>query len=48
MTELELFLQRAEAVLARVETLLPAPMPAPDWDASIAFRWRVPRDGRGY
>jgi predicted AAA+ superfamily ATPase len=48
MKELEQFLQRAEAVLARVETLLPAPMPATDWDASIAFRWRVPRDGRGY
>jgi len=31
--------ERAEAVLARVETLLPAPT-APDWDASIAFRWR--------
>ncbi len=48
MKELEHFLQRAEAVLARVEAILPAPMPAPDWNASIAFRWRVPRDGRGY
>ncbi len=48
MKELEQFLQRAEAVLARVEAMLPAPMPEPDWNASIAFRWRVPRDGRGY
>ncbi len=48
MKDLEQFLQRAEAVLARVEAMLPAPMPAPDWSASIAFRWRVPRDGRGY
>ncbi len=48
MKELEQFLQRAEAVLARVEAMLPASMPAPDWNASIAFRWRVPRDGRGY
>ncbi len=48
MKEMEQFLQRAEAVLARVEAMLPAPMPAPDWSASIAFRWRVPRDGRGY
>ncbi len=48
MKELEQFLQRAEAVLARVEAMVPVPMPAPDWNASIAFRWRVPRDGRGY
>jgi uncharacterized protein len=30
---------RAEAVLVRVESLLPA-RTAPDWDASVAFRWR--------
>jgi predicted AAA+ superfamily ATPase len=47
MKELEQFLQRAEAVLARVEQLLPAPVPEVDWNASTAFRWRVPRDGRG-
>ena len=48
MKELEQFLQRAEAVLARVEKLLPAPIADVDWSASVAFRWRVPRDGRGY
>ncbi len=48
MNELEQFLQRAEAVLARVEQLLPGPALAVDWNASTAFRWRVPRDGRGY
>ncbi len=48
MNDLEKFLQRAEAVLARVETLLPAPQSATDWEASIAFRWRVQRDGRGF
>jgi predicted AAA+ superfamily ATPase len=48
MKELEQFLQRAEAVLARVEQLLPAPAAEIDWTASTAFRWRVPRDGRGY
>jgi uncharacterized protein len=37
--ELENFLQRAEGLLARVEALLPAPAPAPDWTAK-AFRWR--------
>ncbi len=48
MKELEQFLQRAEAVLARVEKLLPGPVAEVDWAASTAFRWRVPRDGRGY
>ncbi len=48
MKELEQFLQRAEAVLARVEKLLPAPPADVDWNASTAFRWRVPRDGRGF
>ena len=32
-------LDRAEAVLARLEALLPPPLPEPDWDAR-AFRWR--------
>ncbi len=48
MKELEQFLQRAEAVLARVERLLPAAPAEVDWQASTAFRWRVPRDGRGF
>jgi hypothetical protein len=48
MKELEQLLLRAEAVLARLETLLPSPAAEMDWHASHAFRWRVPRDGRGY
>jgi predicted AAA+ superfamily ATPase len=40
------FLTRAEALLARVERLLPVPAAAVDWDASIAFRWRK-HQGRG-
>ena len=48
MKELEQLLQRAEAVLARLEPLLPSPVAEVDWHASHAFRWRVPRDGRGY
>ncbi len=47
MKELEQLLVRAEALLARLEPLLPAQMAAPDWQASTAFRWRVSRDGRG-
>ena len=40
MSELSKFLQRAEALVARLEVLLPAVQPPVDWDASIAFRWR--------
>jgi uncharacterized protein len=40
---------RAEALLARVETLLPQAHGAPDWNAAFAFRWRKRggRDGVG-
>ncbi|CAB1370852.1 ATP-binding protein [Denitratisoma oestradiolicum] len=44
-TDLSTFLARAEALLARVESLLPDPFPTPDWSAP-AFRWRR-RQGRG-
>jgi len=37
---LEPFLARAEALLARLETVLPQPLSAPDWKASVAFRYR--------
>ncbi len=37
---LESLLERAESVLQRLETLLPPPLRAPDWDAAVAFRWR--------
>ncbi len=37
---------RAEALLARLETVLPQPFAAPDWSASIAFRYRK-RGGSG-
>ena len=46
-TDLAHFLVRAEALLARIETLLPAPAAAPDWGAAVAFRW-LKRNGRGY
>jgi len=47
MKELEQLLVHAEALLARLEPLLPAQVAAPDWQVSTAFRWRVSRDGRG-
>jgi len=31
---------RAEALLARLESVLPMPLAAPDWSAAIAFRYR--------
>ncbi len=36
----ESLLRRADHLLARLETLLPAPPGPPDWSASIAFRYR--------
>ena len=39
-------LDRAEAVLARLEALLPVPPAEPDWRAH-AFRWRK-RGERGF
>ena len=47
MDKLEQFLTRAEALLARVEAVLPPPAPALDWNASVAFRWRK-RQGSGF
>jgi uncharacterized protein len=46
MTSLDRLLPRLEALLDRVETLLPAAPAAVDWQASVAFRWRK-RGGRG-
>ncbi|MDR2240816.1 MAG: ATP-binding protein [Zoogloeaceae bacterium] len=39
-------IQRAEALLERLEALLPPPPPPPDWNA-IAFRWRRRGGGQG-
>ncbi|MCG1053642.1 ATP-binding protein [Mycetohabitans sp. B5] len=47
MDKLEQFLTRAEALLERLEAVLPPAAPATDWDAAIAFRWRS-RQGRGF
>ncbi len=49
MTTLDQFLQRAEALLARVEAVLPAANARePDWKRSTAFRWRANAHGRGF
>jgi uncharacterized protein len=44
---LERLVQRAEALMARIEQVMPQPMAAPDWSASLAFRYRKRNTGRG-
>lgn len=46
-TALEALLNRAEAVLSRLESWLPDSPDAPDWALYQAFQWRK-RQGRGY
>jgi predicted AAA+ superfamily ATPase len=45
--ELSALIARAEALLARVESLLPPALPDPDWGKVTAARWRK-RSGSGY
>ena len=40
-------IQRAEQLITRIEAVLPGPLSAPDWDASIAFRYRRRSNGHG-
>ncbi len=40
MSALEHLIERAEALLTRLEAVLPQPLTAPDWSASVAFRAR--------
>ncbi len=44
--DLQSFLARADALLDRIEAILPSPPPVPDWSA-LAHRWRR-RQGRGF
>ncbi|WP_034296716.1 ATP-binding protein [Herbaspirillum sp. RV1423] len=46
MTPLDQFLQRAEALLSRIESILPPSSAATEWDKGVAFRWRR-RNGNG-
>ena len=43
----ESLLKRAEAVLARVEAVLPQPAAAPDWSGAVAWRYRKRGNGAG-
>lgn len=46
MSDLDRLIKRAEQVLERLEAALPPKLPAPDWKAALAYRWRK-RNGRG-
>ncbi len=40
-------IERAEQLMARIESILPQPLAQPDWAASIAFRYRKRSSGHG-
>ena len=43
----ERLIVRAEALITRIESILPQPLSAPDWSASIAYRYRKRASGHG-
>ena len=43
----ERLVERAEQLIARIESVLPQPLGAPDWSASIAWRYRKRSSGHG-
>lgn len=46
-SSLERVLERAEALMQRIESVLPQPLQAPDWSASVAYRYRKRSSGHG-
>ena len=43
----ERLIVRAEALISRIESVLPQPLGAPDWTASVAYRYRKRSSGHG-
>ena len=43
----ERLIARAEQLIARIESVLPQPLTAPDWSTSIAYRYRKRSSGHG-
>jgi len=43
----EHLIERAEQLIARIESVLPQPLGAPDWSASVAYRYRKRSSGHG-
>ncbi len=44
---LERLMERADRLLARIESVLPQPLSAPPWEASVAYRYRKRSSGHG-
>ncbi len=44
-SSLDTLIARAEQLLARIETVLPQPLSAPDWSAAVAWRYRKRSSG---
>lgn len=45
--QFERLITRVESLMARIESVLPQPLSAPDWGASIAYRYRKRSSGHG-
>ncbi|MCX7255258.1 MAG: ATP-binding protein [Polaromonas sp.] len=45
--QFERLIVRVESLMARIESVLPQPLTAPDWSASVAFRYRKRSSGHG-
>ena len=43
----ERLIERAEQLIARIESVLPQPLTAPDWSVAIAWRYRKRSSGHG-
>ena len=43
----ERLMARVETLITRIESVLPQPLSAPDWQASVAFRYRKRSSGHG-
>ena len=46
-TPLDRLLSRVETLIDRIEGVLPQPLGAPDWKASVAYRYRKRSSGHG-
>ncbi|MDQ3058034.1 MAG: ATP-binding protein [Pseudomonadota bacterium] len=45
--QFERLILRVESLMARIESVLPQPLSAPDWSASVAYRYRKRSSGHG-
>lgn len=45
--QFERLMARVESLVTRIESVLPQPLQAPDWNASVAYRYRKRSSGHG-